>query len=258
MHRLPAEPQWRHMASQRADGLRLWTRSSTPAPAPYSQRGLSRCRRHRHGEDGKQQARSGRREDERDNESSRWTTWCCRERFLNLHCHVVFLEGVYLDRTDQRLKPRFVKAEPPSDADVAHVVQNISRRVIRTLRHLGYLEAEMDVPVATGSDPLRDTEPALARTMAASVTQRIACGERAGQKVRRIGSGFGSEGERPELTGPRCASGNGFSLHANTTIPAHRRDQLERLIRYTARGAVSLERLAADANGDLMYPFNRP
>ena len=165
---------------------------------------------------------------------------------------------MYLDRTDQRLKPRFVKAEPPSDADVAHVVQNISWRVIRTLRRLGYLEAEMDVPVATGSDPLRDTEPELARTMAASVTQRIAFGERAGQNVRRIGSGFGSEGERPELTGPRCASGNGFSLHANTAIPAHRRDQLERLIRYTARGAVSLERLAADANGDLMYTFNRP
>ena len=33
---------------------------------------------------------------------------------------------------------------------------------------------------------------------------------------------------------------HGFSLHANTHIPAHRRDQLERLLRYTARGAVSL------------------
>ena len=94
--------------------------------------------------------------------------------------------------------------------------------------------------------------------MAASVKQRIAFGERAGQNVRRIGSGFGYEGERPELKGPRCASVNGFSLHANTEIPAHRRDQLERLIRYTARGAVSLERLEQDANGDLMYRFNRP
>lgn len=54
---------------------------------------------------------------------------------------------------------------------------------------------------------------------------------RAGQKVRRIGSGFGYEGESPTLTGPRCASVNGFSLHANTQVPAHRRDQLERLIR---------------------------
>ena len=74
----------------------------------------------------------------------------------------------------------------------------------------------------------------------------------------RIGSGFGYEGERPALTGPRCASVNGFSLHANTQVPAHRRDQLERLIRYTARGAVSLERLEEDANGDLVYTFTKP
>src|SRR5207253_5650793 len=70
--------------------------------------------------------------------------------------------------------------------------------------------------------------------------------------------GFGSEGEAPRLTGPRCASVHGFSLHANTAIPAHRRDQLEQLIRYTARGAVSLERLEQDAPGDLVYTFTHP
>jgi len=123
---------------------------------------------------------------------------------------------------------------------------------------LGYLEVGVEEVVATGDDPLISEEPELARTMAASVKQRIAFGERAGQKVRRIGSGFGYEGERPAPTGPRCASINGFSLHANTQIPAHRRDQLERLIRYTGRGAVSLERLAEDANGDLVYTFSRP
>ncbi len=112
---------------------------------------------------------------------------------LNLHYHLIAIEGVFLDRTDQGLKPRFLKGEPPSDADVADVVQKISRRVIRKLRHLGYLEAGMDVPMATGYDPLLDTEPELARTMAASVKQRIAFGERAGEKVRRIGSGFGYE-----------------------------------------------------------------
>ena len=94
--------------------------------------------------------------------------------------------------------------------------------------------------------------------MAASVTPRSAFGERAGQHVRRIGSGCGDEGERPALTGPRCASVHGFSLHANTQVPAHRRDQLERLIRYTARGAVALERLAEDAHGDLVYTFTKP
>jgi len=171
---------------------------------------------------------------------------------------VIGLEGVYLDRTTQGLKPRFVPGEPPTDTDIAAVLQKISRRVIRMLRRLGYLETGMEAPVATGYDPLRDHEPALARTMAASVQQRIAGGERAGQPVRRIGSGFGSEGEAPRLTGPRCASVHGFSLHANTAIPAHRRDQLEQLIHYTARGAVSLERLQEVANGDLVYTFTHP
>jgi len=185
---------------------------------------------------------------------------------LNLHFHCVFLEGVHLDRTEAGLKPRFVQGEPPSDTDIAAVcscgagdaVQKISRRIIRKLRHLGYLEAGLDAAVATGYDPLHNDAPELARTLAASVQQRIAFGERAGQHVRHIGAGFGREGERPLLSGPRCASVHGFSLHANTQVPAHRRDQSERLIRYTARGAVSLERLTQDANGDGSSPSLRP
>src|SRR5262249_18296806 len=110
------------------------------------------------------------------------------------------------------------------------------------------------LPWPPGMIPLRDSAPALARTMAASVQHRIACGERAGQHVRRIGA----EGEAPRLTGPRCASVHGFSLHANTAVPAHRRDQFEQLLRYPARGAVSLERLQEDANGDLLYTFTHP
>jgi hypothetical protein len=177
---------------------------------------------------------------------------------LNLHFHCVFLEGVYLERTDQGRKPRFVTAEPPTDADIAAVVHKISQRVIRKLRRLGYLEAGTEDVVATGHDPLRDDAPELAQTLAASVQQHLAFGERAGQRVRRIGAGFGVDGEAPTLTGPRCASVQGFSLHANTQVPTHRRDQLERLIRYTARGAVSLERLTQDADGDLVYTFTHP
>jgi hypothetical protein len=177
---------------------------------------------------------------------------------LNVHFHLLFLEGVFLERTDQGRTPRFLQGEQPSNTDVAAVVEKISRWVIRKLRRLGYLETDMEAPVATEYDPLQDAAPEFARTMAASVQQRIAFGERAGQQVRRIGSGFGAEGETPRLTGPRCASVHGFSLHANTQIPAHRRDQLERLIRYTARGAVALERLAQDANGELVYTFTHP
>src|SRR5207247_704544 len=96
---------------------------------------------------------------------------------LNLHGHGVFLEGLYLDRTAAGLTPRLVPGEPASDTDIAAVfcfaeaavVQQISRRVIRTLRRLGYLEAGLDAPAAPGYDPWRDDAPELARTMAASV-----------------------------------------------------------------------------------------
>src|SRR6266853_6402294 len=65
---------------------------------------------------------------------------------LNVHLHCIFIEGVYLDRTEAGLKPRFVKGEPPSDADIAEVcscgpgdvAQTLSRRLIRKLRHLEY------------------------------------------------------------------------------------------------------------------------
>jgi hypothetical protein len=48
------------------------------------------------------------------------------------------------------------------------------------------------------------------------------------------------------------------SVVSTTSIPAHRRDQLERLLRYTARGAVALERLEVNADGDLLYTFTHP
>ena len=177
---------------------------------------------------------------------------------LNLHYPFVFLEGVFVDRSAQGLKPRFLPAAAPTDADSATIRQKISQRVIRELRKRGYLEADTQDVVPAGYDPANDENPELARTMAASVQQRLAFGERAGQRVRRIGSGFGDAGESPTLSGTRCASVNGFSLHANTHVPAHRRDELERLLRYTARGAVSLERLEQGADGDLLYTFNRP
>ena len=44
----------------------------------------------------------------------------------------------------------------------------------------------------------------------------------------------------------------------STQVPAHWRDQLERIHCYTARGAVALEHLEEDATGDLVYTFTKP
>jgi hypothetical protein len=48
--------------------------------------------------------------------------------------HLLFLSGIYVDRPGKGLKPRFVTIEPSIDADIAQVVQTISRRAIRKLR----------------------------------------------------------------------------------------------------------------------------
>ena len=100
----------------------------------------------------------------------------------NLHDHFICLEGVYLDRSARGLKPRFVKVAVPTDAEVAKVIATISQRVIRKLPKLRYREADIDAAVATGYDPLADDEPELARTLAASLKQRIAFGARAGHR----------------------------------------------------------------------------
>jgi hypothetical protein len=95
---------------------------------------------------------------------------------LNLHVHVLFLEGVFVDRTAQGLQPRFLHQIPPTDADIATVLQNISRRVIRALRRLGSLEACTEDVVPTGYDPVRAADRGLARTMWDDWDQTLAAG----------------------------------------------------------------------------------
>lgn len=84
----------------------------------------------------------------------------------------------------------------------------------------------------------------LSAAATASTRMMIAFGERAGQRVRRIGRGFGYEEELPMVKGPRCSSANGFTIHANRYIGAQERGKLEELLSYGARGAFSNERLS--------------
>ena len=76
-------------------------------------------------------------------------------------------------------------------------------RVVRLLRRTGHL-GELG-PDETPVDPLFEEDPTYASCMSASVKNQIALGERRGQRVRFIGSGFGYEDEQPELKGRLCA-----------------------------------------------------
>jgi len=91
----------------------------------------------------------------------------------------------------------------------------------------------------------------MAELAGASIQSRIALGERAGQKVRRVGSNV-SIGDVYRI-GRRCAVIDGFSLHANVKIDGKDRDKLEKLCRYTARPPVALERLSETVGGKILY-----
>jgi len=96
--------------------------------------------------------------------------------------------------------------------------------------------------------------------VAASVKGRIAFGPHAGEKVRKIGSGFGYEGESPLIKGPKCSTIHGFSLHAATHVGKAQRDRLAQLVRYIARPLVAASRLTESTKspGDLEYSLKRP
>jgi hypothetical protein len=131
----------------------------------------------------------------------------------------------------------------PSDAEVAHVLDTIRRRVQRLLRHRG-LEPRNE---GTGpDDPLAEASLALAGLMGASVQGRVALGPRAGARVRRLGDGpTAATGAR----GPRQAHVEGFNLHANVWVGAHDRARLEQLCRYLLRPPLADDRLRLLGDG---------
>ncbi|MHC4787428.1 MAG: hypothetical protein ACYTE6_15840, partial [Planctomycetota bacterium] len=79
-------------------------------------------------------------------------------------------------------------------------------------------------------DPLECDEPLLAACASASLRGRIATGPRAGQPVMRLGDRIELE-DVDFVPGKRCASVQGFSLHAGVVVDAHDRKRLERLCR---------------------------
>jgi len=138
---------------------------------------------------------------------------------LNVHFHSLLLDGVYASGPADA--PRFHALPPPSDTEVARVVEQVARRIACLLERRG-LGPESDPLEA---DPLAGEEPLLAELYGASVAGRIASGPRAGRRVLRVGDRVDPE-DLPTPEGERCASARGVSLHANVAVPARDRKRL--------------------------------
>ena len=153
---------------------------------------------------------------------------------LNIHFHMLFLEGVI---TPERGQSKFKRVKAPSHNDMEALVHTISHRIAAYLEKRGLIQRDMD---NTFLDLPLDEEDSLLPLQAASVNYRIAVGPNRGQKVFTLQT----LPARDENNSGQLAQIDGFSLHAGVFADTHQTDKLERLCRYIARPAVSEKRLS--------------
>jgi len=110
----------------------------------------------------------------------------------------------------------------------------IAKKTIAHLRRVGLISDTPDEVPHPADQGMFNEEDAHVHAVQASVYGRIAFGPRAGQRVRRVGSGFGYEEEVGLVTATKCASANGFTVHAATHTGAHQRQRLSELVSYGA------------------------
>ncbi len=139
----------------------------------------------------------------------------------NVHFHSLFPDGVFTEQPDGTV--RFVEIDPPTDAEVEAITRKIAIRVLRLFQSLD----------ETG-DSAASSEPLLESLLPPEKSPHA--------------------GEAIEIKkSPRCALLGGFSIHANVSIGADKKDAVERLCRYIMRPPVALSRLAQLSNGTISY-----
>jgi hypothetical protein len=168
---------------------------------------------------------------------------------LNIHFHMLFLDGVYADSRHGAARFRWVKA--PSSAELTQLAHTIAHRVGRFLERQGLLERDMEnsylASNAVDDDPMH-------QLLGHSITYRIAIGPQAGRKVFTLQT-LPASGEPFDDGIGKVA---GFSLHAGVATRADARKKLERLCRYISRPAVSEKRLSLTPNGNIRYRLKTP
>jgi hypothetical protein len=165
---------------------------------------------------------------------------------VNIHFHILFLDGVYVYRDNRQ--PRFQRVKAPDKSALEELVQLISQRVGRCLERLGLLEQDIE-NAWLELDPAEETD-AMPHILGSSVSYRIAIGPQQGRKafmIRTI-----RPLHRPDPGLERVAKANGFSLHAGVSCEGHQKDKRERLCRYIARPAVAVPRLSLSSTGKVL------
>ena len=192
---------------------------------------------------------------EKDNEPSPSTAWYSVRLSLNIHFHVLFLDGVYIDSSHgSRARFRWVKA--PTNEGLTRLTHTIAHRVARYLDRQGLLVRDAGNNYLTAEGVDADHQSPMSHLLGSSITYRIAMGPQQGRKVFTLQTlpDCRADNPRAHMVGKVA----GFSLHAGVATRAHEREKLERLCRYIARPAVSTKRLSLSRHGKVRYELKTP
>jgi ribosomal protein S27E len=169
---------------------------------------------------------------------------------LNIHFHMLFLDGVYVDRPDGSARFRWVSS--PTTQELTQLTQTIARRIGRYLERQGLLERDAENSYLT-TDAV--SEDPMNQLLGHSITYRIAVGPQVGRKVFTLQTLPTCE---PDDYADTAGKVSGFSLHAGVAARSDERKKLERLCRYISRPAVSEKRLSLTPNGNIRYQLKTP
>ena len=174
---------------------------------------------------------------------------------LNIHFHMLFLDGAYTGRA-HGCTAWFRRVKAPAGAELTQLVHTIAHRVARHLERQGLLVRDEECSYLTADGLDSDPDSPMNHLLGSSVTYRIAVGPQQGRKVLTLQTLPDLGTDKP--FGSVVSEASGFSLHAGVAVRAHERKKLERLCRYVARPAISTERLSLTRNGRLRYELKTP
>ena len=174
---------------------------------------------------------------------------------LNIHFHMLFLDGVYIGGSNGRLI-RFRQVKAPNRDELTRLTHTIAHRVARYLERQGLIERDTGNLYLTPKAVDASDEDPSNQLMGSSISYRIAVGPQQGRKVFTLQTlpDAGLDNPLSNSVGETA----GFSLHAGVATKANERAKLERLCRYITRPAISTKRLSLTRNGQVRYELKTP
>ncbi len=175
---------------------------------------------------------------------------------LNVHLHVLALDGVYTEDADGTLS--FHALPTPTAAEVSEIAERTAKRLHKAFQKQGRVSPWDDVAAPSDAeltDSLQDAQPGLFACYQAAAAGIAVSGERAGKPLLRLMLSPGAMTDKPcspQAPEQPIATALGVNLYAKQLVDGRDRAQLERLCRYVMRPPLSQERLEWRADRRLL------